>query len=94
MAKITELLKLLPEGPISAWPDYVSWDDEFVDEGEWIVGVAYRDASDNTGYEVKPGDEKPWVWSTICVVEGGKVARVLADVLNEMRENMQNREES
>jgi hypothetical protein len=77
-----DLLRLLPDGPVSAWPDYEDWDDH---ECEWIVGVALRDLR-GPGYRIEEGDERPGVWTPIAEVQGRGLAVALAAHLNALRE--------
>jgi hypothetical protein len=78
--------KLLPTGPISAWPDLRSDpnEDDWIDsdEEEWIVGVALRGIA-STPYKLGER-EIPTVYREIATVQGRELAVALAELLSSL----------
>ncbi len=77
------LARLLPEGPVSAWPDNGDWEDDSDGYDKWIVGVARRYFG-APGHAVLSGDDVPGCWSEIAEVNGRDLALALAEHLDEM----------
>ena len=75
------LLKALPEGRISFWPDSGDWQDNM----DWVVGVARLQLGGSFSYIVKRGGRRPSVWNEIVKVDTKKLAKALSDHFNALR---------
>ena len=71
------LKSLLPDGPISAWPDYADEPDE-----EWTIGVVTTGIF-GPGRPLREGD-RPSCWMPIATVRGKKFAQALAKHLSSL----------